>query len=49
MGFISIGHTLKTFGVKGEIKIEVSPSFLSDLEKAPAVFFLEKGKHFRRY
>ena len=45
MGFISIGHTLKTFGVKGEIKIEVSPSFLSDLEKAPAVFFLEKGKH----
>ena len=45
MDFISIGHTLKTFGVKGEIKVEVSPSFLSDLEKAPAVFFLEKGKH----
>ncbi len=45
MGFISIGHTLKTFGVKGELKIEVNPSFLPDLEKAPAVFFLEKGKH----
>ena len=45
MGFISIGHTLKTFGVKGEIKVEVLPAFLSDLENAPAIFFLEKGKH----
>ena len=43
MDFISIGHTLKTFGVKGDIRVDIQPSFFPDLEKAPAVFFLEKG------
>ncbi len=45
MDFISIGHTLKTFGVKGEIKVDIQSAFFSDLEKASAVFFVEKGKH----
>lgn len=45
MEFISIGHTLKTFGVNGAIKVDIIPAFISDLEKAPAIFFLENGKH----
>ncbi len=43
-GFIEIGHTKKTHGVQGWLRVQVEPEYLEDLLSTSAVFLSLQGQ-----
>ena len=41
--FISVGHTQKSHGIKGEIKLKVDPDFIADVLAAEIIFIKHQG------